>query len=391
MTAEEKYFISLISSFLNKTTPEIPKNVDWNKIYRLSEIHNVTAIIASGISKLPEEFRPNKKLYSSFRQQLGYTLINYDDKIKAYNYIKELLTENEIEYLFIKGIVLNKLYPVKEFRTCGDIDVIIKDKYFDRLKSILKKKGIKITEESAICLNFEYNKIQIEAHSNLYSDHKYFDNIFELAEKNGFEYTLSYENHLLYVLCHIVKHFKMCGAGIRMFMDIDVLIRKIDSCIDYNQFFTVCKELNIYYFAKFSFFLCNNWFLTPKTVNSGINIDKNILDLLENEILSGGSFGFQRRGLADYYLSKGSSGSEKNNFAAKLKAVVSLFFPKKEYLYSVYPYAKKHHFLLPAAWFERLFKAVFVRRKHSLNTMSSIIHSDEKALQYKKLLNELDI
>lgn len=391
MTNNEKYFVSLLSAFLNQTAPALPDNADWNEIYRLAEIHSVTAIIAASLSKLPKKHQPAGKLYSAFRQQLGYTVMNYNDKMKAYRFVKDLLIKNDIDYLFVKGIVLCDLYPSKELRASGDIDVIIKDSCFDRLLKILNDNAIEITDCSAVCITFKYNNIFIEVHSNLYSDHKYFENIFELADKNGPEYTLKPETHLLYVLCHIIKHFNMCGAGIKMFLDIDILVRHLDHCIDYTQFFSVCKDLNINIFAKSAFSLCNYWFSTPKVTDYDITKDEKILNLFEKEILSGGSFGFEKRDLGNYYVAQGIGSGENNDIKAKIRAFGAFVFPKKEYLRSIYPYAKKHNILLPVAWSERIFKGVFLRNKHSWNTLSSILNSDESSARYKKLLNELDI
>lgn len=391
MNNNEKYFVSLISSFLNKKSPKIPHSIDWNEIYRLSEIHNVTAITASQISMLSEEYRPENKLHSSFRQQIGHTLINYDRKIKAYEILRGILEESNIEYLFVKGIILNNIYPVKEFRTSGDIDVIIRDEKLNCLKKALEKNNIEITEESAICLTFSIQDIQIEAHSNLYSDNKYFDNIFNIAKKNGLEYTLSPENHLLYVLCHIIKHFNFCGAGIRMFMDIDVLIRNYKTDINFENFFSKCRTLNMEHFAKSSLLLCRHWFSTPVDNSVDNALDKDIIELFEREILSGGSFGFENRGLADFYISQGIGKSNQNGFKAKTNALICLLFPKKEYLYAIYPYAKRHHVLLPVAWLHRIINGIFKRKAQSVNTVSSILNADEKSSQYKKLLNELQI
>lgn len=392
MNQEEKYFVSLISSFLNEKAPETPPEIDWNEIYRLSEIHNVTAITANQIGKLPEEQMPDKALYSAFRQQIGQTIMNYDRKINAYNFLKKLLEESNTEYIFVKGIILNNFYPVKEFRTSGDIDVIIRDESFDNFKNYIKNQSIAIDCESPIsCLSFETYGINIEVHNSLYPDNKYFENIFELAEKDGLEYKLSAENHLLYILCHIIKHFNICGAGIRMFMDIDVLIRRNFDQINYKHFFETCKDLNIETFVKSTLSLCKNWFSTPLKSDFDIIYDDKIKNLFESEILSGGSFGFKKRNLGDFYIFQGIGNSNKNNFISKLKAIAILFFPKKQYLYESFKYANKHHYLLPFAWLHRLFGAVFFRRKHSMNTIASIISSDEKSAQYKMLLNELEI
>lgn len=47
------------------------------------------------------------------------------------------------------------------------------------------------------------------------------------SKTNTNEFLIKKEYHLIYVLCHIIKHFNSCGAGIKMFMDIDAIIRKI--------------------------------------------------------------------------------------------------------------------------------------------------------------------
>ncbi|MDD6728919.1 MAG: nucleotidyltransferase family protein [Eubacteriales bacterium] len=393
MTAEEKYFVSLISSFLNSRKPEKPKGIDWNEIYRLSEIHNVSAIVANQTGRLSDEEKPDKNLYSIFRQQIGYTIMNYDEKMKAYDELRQLLTDNDIDYIFVKGIILNKFYPVKEFRTSGDIDVIIRDDDFEKFKKIVIEKGLKDSDDSTVCACFNIGNIFIEAHSSIHCDHEYFKNIFEIAEKGDDrnEYVLSLENHLLYVLCHIVNHFRKYGAGIRMFMDVDVILRQINGSLDYKKFFSLCRELNIESFVKYTFSLCRNWFNTPVKIDFDISENKAVKDMFEKEILSGGSFGYERRSLSDYYVSMAVGQNEKNGFKSKVKAFFHLLFPKKEYLYEGAPYASRHHILLPIAWLHRLYKGIFVRGGHSVSTVKGIINSDEEIVEYKKLLKELDI
>lgn len=394
VTEDEKYFVSLISSHLNGKEPPLPDdNISWERIYSLSTAHNTAAIIADCIGKLPQESRPDAKLCSAFRQQLGYTLINFEQKIRAYNYIKSLLDECKSEYIFVKGIVLGELYPVREYRTSGDIDVLVRDESLEGIRAFLKKNSVVIKEEDASYINAECFGVPIEIQSVLYGDSDFSKTLFDISQRNGFEYTLSPEAHLIYVLCHIVKHFNICGAGIRMFMDVDVLLRHLESdgSCDYEKICSVCEELNILNFTKYTFSLCRSWFSSPTDTVFDIEADENIMKMFEEEILGGGSFGFEKRGIASYYLSQGIGKSGKNNFASKLRALLALLFPKKEYLYSSFEYAKKHHFLLGAAWVERIFKAVFVRGGHSLGTVSSILGSDEKSAQYKKLLNELEI
>lgn len=388
MNKNEEYFISLLSSFLNNENPKNPTDIDFNEIYKLSEIHNVTAIAANQISLLDDNYKPDKEIYSAFRQQLGYTLINYADKEKAFSELKELLRLCDIDYAFVKGIILKDYYPIKELRTSSDIDVIIRDNDLKELKEALISRKIEITDESSVCITFMLNNIHIEAHSNLYSDNRYFDNIFKIAEKNGHEYKLSDEQHLLYILCHIAKHFKLCGAGVRMFMDIDVLIRHINFHMDYTKLYSVCKELNVEIFIKYSFYITKKWFFTPINENFTIFKDDYFTELFEKEIIESGCFGYNKRTLANYYISKEKSNG---NFKSKIKILTRFLFPDREYIEQRYRFARKNKFFLLIGYLTRIFFGLFKRRKHSSNTITSIINSNENAAQYAKLLSELDL
>lgn len=390
MNSNEKYFVSLISSYLNNISPVAEENIDWQEIYRLSNIHNVCAITANQIMMLESKNQPEKNLLSKFRQKLGYTLIDSDSKTIAINDIKKMLTDAGIDFLLIKGAILRNYYPVKEFRTSGDIDIIIKYADIDRFRQIIISSNININDDSDNGFAFDYDKQHIEIHSTEDYDHPYFKNIFDMCTNNGYEYFIDDEQHLLYILCHIIKHFNLCGAGIKMFMDIDVIIRHIAD-FDYDKFMRKCAELHIETFAKASFSLCHYWFNTP--IKSEINFDKNekFRKLFEDEIISSGSFGFNKRNLGDYYINKGIGKDGRNNFSAKLRALLALLFPSKRYLQNQCPYAKKHPILLPVAWLNRLFNAVFKRKAHSKSTIKSIMNTNKESEQYKRLLNELNI
>lgn len=386
----EKYFVSLISSHLNKSEPDIPDGIDWNEIYRLSNIHNICAIVTSQILLLPKELQPQKEILSKFRQQMGYSLIGFDEKEKALNLLRKLFTDNEIDYMFVKGAIIKEYYPVKEFRTSGDIDAVVRIEQLHKVKAALVEKGLPIKSENAQLIVTKCFGQEIEIHSNEDYDNEYFKNIFDLASKNGFEYRLNDEAHLLYVLCHIIKHFNAFGAGIKMFADIDVLIRKINN-FDYEKFISICNELNISTFAKSSFSLCNYWFNTPVSTEIDFNKSNDFRELFEGEIINSGTFGFNKRNLGDYYINKGIGENSKNNFAAKIRALFKLVFPGADTLKRSFEYCKKHPILLPIAWINRVFIGIFKRGGHSMNTVNSILNTGEETLQYKKLLDELEI
>lgn len=390
MNRNEKYFVALISSHLNNQPPPPPENTDWEEIYRLAGIHNVCAIIANQIFMLKPEEQPNAETLSKFRQQMGYTVIDSDEKKQTRDYIRKLFTENKMEYMFVKGAILRNYYPVKDFRTGSDTDVLIRNEDMDKCRCLIKEAGLKTENSSRNVISAYYNKQHIEIHSDLDYDNPFFQNIFDMCERKGYEYIIGDQLHLLYVMCHIIKHFNMCGAGIKMFMDIDVLIRHMEN-FDYNAFMEQCRDIRIETFARASLALCAYWFGTPVNTDIDLNDDTKLRDLFETEIMKSGNFGFNARDLGDYYINKGMGSSGKNGLFSKLRALIALLFPEKKYLMNQYAYTQRRPYLLPLAWVNRLFDAVLKRKEHSKNTVRSILSKGDETEQYKKLLTELDI
>lgn len=388
MTSTKQYFVNLINAFLNGKQAEFRNDIDYKELYKLGNIHNVCGIIAKQLMGFCTEERQQIQNLSAFRQQLGYTVMSYDKKEQLAQMLRNDFNDNCFDFIFVKGTAIRKLYPVPELRTSGDIDIFFREKDYNKIYDFYTKKGYDITNnvnEIVISTDGEH----IELHNETDFDNAYFKNLFDMSSKHcKYEYALDNETHLLYVLTHIAKHFNHCGAGIRMFMDVDVLIRNTDN-FDYDNFLLKCKSANIETFAKAVFSVCKLWFDTP--VKAEFNFNDELLCIFENVIIDGGSFGFEKRNIGEYYINKSLNNNSKNNLFTKFKAMLLLIFPSSEYLKINYTYSKKYPFLLPVAWFNRLFDATFRHRKSSANTVKQILNSGSDAEDYKKLMNELEI
>ena len=388
MNITKEYFINLISAFLNNKQCEYRDDIDYNELYKLGNIHNVCGIIAKQLMGFSSENREKIENLPAFRQQLGYTLISYDKKQRLAKMLRDDFNMNEWKFIFVKGTAIRHLYPVPELRTSGDIDLFFKKEKYDEILDYYKNKNFEIMSnpnEIVLTVDGEH----IELHNETDFDSPYFKNIFDMSDnQNKFEYGLDMETNLIYVLTHIAKHFNHLGAGIRMFMDVDVLVRNTDN-FNSESFLSKCKAANIETFAKAVFSLCRLWFNTP--VESDFVFSDDMLKKFESVIIDGGNFGFEGRTLGEYYIDKSLGDGEKNNLFAKLKAIMLLLFPSPEILKNNYLYAKKHPFLLPAAWLNRIFDGIFKRGKNSTNTVKQIFSSGSEAEEYKKLMNELGI
>lgn len=386
----DKVFISLLSSFLNSNNPVLDEVPDWKYIYNLSNINNVIAIIAHEISLLQDEYKPNKEILSVFKQQLGYTVIEFDKKCRAKEFITKTLSENEIDYMLIKGAVLSDYYPAPEYRTSGDIDVIIKNDSLEKCRQIFDK----FLESGTVKYNntghqyeisLDYDGYNIEIHTDKDLDNQYFENIFSLSKKSGYESKLNDTNHLAYVICHIAKHFRHYGAGIRMFMDIDVLSRRGDCNIE--KVIDICKKSGYEKFAKACLSMCKIWFNSPININYDIRNDERLRELFENEVINAGTFGEANKSGPDYYTISGSTKIRNQ----KIRGLLYYLFPSINQMSLKYKLLKKHKYLLPVAWIMRIFAGFFKRKKNSMSTVSNIMNPEQNTKDYLELIKELNI
>ena len=392
MTKEQEFFIELLSSHINGYIPKPQENIDWKEIFDLSNKHNVTAIVATQIKLLPESSRVQGKGKSYFNQFLGKTLQSYDEKIEAYNYFVKTLSENGIKHLIVKGAVLRDIYPVKELRTSGDTDVVIQKQDYEKCKEILIANGFTLSQDTGEELDMYYKGQYFEISNTFeYINEEtklFFENPFDekLSYCEGFTYYLYPIYHLVYVLYHILKHIKNGGAGVRMLLDICVLFNNYS--IDVNEFLKIMTSLNLEKSSKTIISICKKLFKLDVEFEYTINED--IEEKLIDTIISGGVFGFSNGNLGVVRLA--STMSDKATVFSSIKAFLGMFIISKDYLMKFYPYARRHRILLPVAYFNRLFNAVFKRGKRNIGNIQSIFSkNNDNAVRLGEILNELEI
>ena len=159
--------------------------------------------------------------------------------------------------------------------------------------------------------------------------------------------------------------------------------------IDINKFFEVVKELNIEKSSMVLISLSKEYFNTPTDI--GFNIDEQLKSSLEKVILTGGVFGFAISDHATGRLVKSINSTENKGFKSPLIAFISMIFPSKLYLYRTYKYADKCHLLLPIAFFNRLFDAVFKRGKSNKKAIKNLFTNNKTAIMISDIINELDL
>ena len=386
MTKEQQYFLHLVKSHLNNTKPEPPENIDFEGLFKVCELQDMTAIAAIELKKLPAEHRLSKEDFSPFNQVLGLTLQNYEYKQEGIRLLTDTLTENGIKHLFIKGAAIRELYPVPEVRTSGDTDVIVDSADLERTATLLAGCGFKDVHSTDVEHDLKYRgedyEIKCEIRAINADIKAYFADILhsDMCENSGGSaYKMQPLCHLVYITSHLLRHFKSGGAGVRQLADMDVIMRNCK--IDFTEYLAICKSLGIEKSSKVLLSLCKEFFATP--IDFEYEIEPELLEILHKVMLEGGTFGYGIGDVGTTHLmhSEGSTA----------KAVLGLFAVNKERLYHDYKYAREHRILLPVAYVSRLYSAVFKRGRQNAQHIRSMFTDREVATELSAMLEELEI
>ena len=379
-------FIYLLSCFLNGEKPE-DRAYDWEGIYKLADVNDVPAMLNHEISILKPEYRPYGTTLEYYKKQMALAISSFQERLDAYNYAASLLEKNGVDFIAVKGIVVSDYYPVPEYRTSGDFDLIVSDKDIEKVNEIFKSdSNISVRTFNAGTIISEVLDYPCEIHDSADVKNNYFENIFDMKREGGHE-LLRYD-HLLYVLCHLIKHLSYRGAGIRMLTDVDVMIRNI---VDFDEgyFYSLCREAGVQKSAKLLLSLSAKWFKTP--LKDITELDEDITDKLARVLVNGGSFGDELSAIpANYMLNQPLSRGELT-FAGKLRVAFKMAFPGKIHLKKLYRYYEKHTVLYPVAVLNRLADAVFLKRGISRKALSQLHSGSASSALQLEVLDELDI
>lgn len=375
MTHEKEYFIHLLFSFVNGTTPN-PEYVDFEKVLEIARIHDLQGIIAQQIKQLPAEYQAESHLSCTVTQYVGRAVQRSAQKDNAKNTVEAFLCSNNIDHLYVKGTVIKQYYPVPELRTSGDIDIIVRCGEFDNIVEIFKDSEFTLKNFVSDTLTIECMNTVFEIHKYSDVNSSYFDDIFALCSSDGCLYSLDEYNHLAYVICHLCKHLAYRGAGIRMLLDIDLMIRGIRD-FELTKLLDICEKAGVRCSAEAVIKLCSIWFNTPCDLKIDITP---IIPAFESVMLDGGVFGYEMNSIPVSNLSK-------NRFVILFK----LAFPDRKLLKNAYPYYNKNRFLLPLARLNRLYDAVTKKRAAVLSTAKQLKNGTGNMEIQKRLIDELKI
>lgn len=375
MNKEQEYLIQLTAAYLNQEKIRLKNDIDYRALIDEAVNHNLFGVAFCVIAGCENKNEVIDESYLN-RYQALFTdsIYNFNLFQKVYGDLTSTLKAAQIRFVPFKGIVLKDIYPVPETRYMGDIDVLIDADSRNDAKSALEKSGFKCVNSNGPVWDYEKNGVRVEVHTSLVNGKtgnnsaiEYFSGSLDKASFSGYEGRFDDNYHFEYLIAHLAHHFCFYGAGIRMILDLAVMLKFRN--IDIKSVINDLEKAGLDKFAKNILTVCRKWY------GVGVDFDTDT-EKTEEFLASHGTFGFSNRNISAVIERKDMEEGKK---VGKFRTRLRLLFPPYERLKEI-PYIKfieNRPYLTPYAWVYRFFYNIKNRKEFMMSAVKGL--SDDSA------------
>lgn len=390
MNKEQKYLIELTRCCLINEKAVLKEDIDYKHLFLLARDHNLSGVIYCAVSSAENKDIIDRELFSALENRFYDLIYTSNIQMQTLEELKELLSKAQIRFVPFKGAVLRDMFPVAESRAMGDIDILIDEKNRGSVKKLLTENGYKCKNSNGPVWDYEKNGVLFEVHTSILNGKigacnapEYFKNAIDNAVFNGFEGAFSDEYHFEYLLCHIAHHFWFYGAGIKLILDLAVMLKH--GGIDLDKVISDLDACGLAEFSKTVLSVCFKWYGFGR--DYGTDIEKT-----EEFLACHGAFGTTNRSAASVIERKNiEEGKKSGAFTSRLR----LLFPSYEKMKEI-PYIKfieGRPFLTPFAWVYRLFYNIKNRKQFMMTAVKELgdVKSENQAAQEFDYFKEIGL
>ncbi len=278
--------------------------------------------------------------------------------------------------IVMKGMVCRELYPQPCLRYSVDEDFLVKSEDFAEFHRLILQAGMyadkpeaDLEKEFELSFHKKDSPLYIELHKSPFEQespvfnswNQFFSQVYERTVTVQIQdvqvRTLAPTDHLLFLILHAFKHFLYSGFGIRQVCDIMLFAEANGNEIDWQYVEQCCTKCRALFFTMAVFRIGEN--------HLGFDVEKACCPAawrdrqpdeapLLNDILTGGLHGIAEpnRVHSSNITLSAVEHAEQGHQAAK--GLLRSLFPPRIYMKQVFPYVKKHPYLLPWAWMQRI-------------------------------------
>lgn len=398
LTKAETQFLNIAKAAISGT--EISADaVDWPAIFTLSNQQKLLPIIFEAVRQT-DAARENPALFAAVRQQVISQVLNQVVRSAEFVDLYKRLRASGLHPVLVKGALCSHLYPLKDHRISADDDIYVQDSEFlDCHEQLLAEElttdtpADELPTADEVSYLKEGSPLYIELHRHLFDSsedaHDELNHFFadiQPIEMAGFLAMPPHE-HLLYLILHAYKHFVSCGIGLRQFCDIGLWAQEYHEQIDWQRLYDQCASVHAATFAAAAFKIARGYLSIEFNLSAPWEASIDVEPML-HDTLCGGVYGSN-----DYtrlHSSTVTLNAVKASRTGEKSSVLSSIFPKKEYLERRYPYLKKHPYLLPAAWIQRIAHYAGEKQTSTDNSAAGSIKLAKERIELMKMYDIID-
>ncbi len=350
-------------------------------LYEMARHHDMAHLLdyaykISGISVTDEQ------VAFKLIKQNALSVMRYENLNLALVGISEVLEKEQIPFIPLKGAVIRDFYPEPWMRTSCDIDILVHEEDLDRAeKAIVEKLGFTSKGKRGyhdISL-YSDSDVHLELHFNIKENVKNIDGLLErvweyaMPKAEGlFEYILTNEFLLFQHIAHISYHVLNGGCSLRYFLDLHLLLHKLD--YDSDKLACLLEGCGL----KIFFHECSK--LSAVWFDSGEHDDTTLL--FQKYLLGGGVYGIKKNQIAFKRKQKG-----------RVAYLAERIFMPYEQLIIKYPELKGKRYLAPLYQVRR-WTGFVLGRKYANSGKELLTNkeiSEERAEEVYKLFEKIGL
>ncbi len=330
-------------------------------------------------------------------QSRYYSVITNNVRIfEEHKKLHQLLSENGVPYVFLKGCASARYYPDPLLRTMGDVDILITPDNTEKVDNLLLSAGYtKYSDSEELDLHIGYKSktgIVCELHrsvngipkteigdkiSSLLSD------IFDKSVLQGGEYVCPDDfHHGLILLLHTATHLTHEGIGLRHLCDWAVFIAQFSDELFLKIFEKPLKNVGLWKFACI-LSACAVKYLGCPQKQWIEHCDNTITDAVLEDILNGGNFG--KKDFSRYQHIKYISNRE-NRTIDNSHPIKRVFINISSKAKNEIGFVKRFPLLLPIGFLAVIFKYLFliITRKRKPDSKATITAATKRKNLYSE-------
>lgn len=377
---ELKYMFILLTFVLRQKPVQISvKQIDWQKIFRYADYHDVTSLLYHGILGMEKAFtqQQEQELYKKYKKEL---LLESEYR-SAEEAVMWQLEQHHIQALLLSGTERYELYDIKGTGNIDSLEFLVEFGNMRKIPSLMYAMDYEKKEEHG-CQGLLFVRspgIKIRFLKEIPYERRTVQKLFErLLGDKTYVGRLTTEQQYIYNVCSLMEHYLLGDITIRQILDFRLHKEKYGGMMSEYEIEEILKKAHIREFEQCLVKLGSLWFgegVPPEEALTAIALEEYVLNPgrvdseLDERLLPAD------RDRLDFY-----DRDRAEEWRSKKKIWV---FPPKDYMKQIFPILEKIPLLLVFCWCVRGFRILKKIVKYNMAEFKTALLEKLKRIRCK--------